>query len=598
MEILQQKRALDVITDLFLLRPGKSQYVKTMPQKAPFPGGITQHAPLPRRTPEEMGMESGGIEKLFLRLCEDEDVNLHSIMILRHGAVIAEMSRRPYSTRLWHVTHSVCKTVTVLAVGMLIDEGKLSLDDDVISFFPEVKTVPFSKYKSIKVDHLLSMSSGVSFAEIGSVTDEDWVRGFFESAVKFEPGSEFAYNSMNSYILSAIVTKLTGQTMSEFLLARLWSPLGITTYHWETCPKEITKGGWGLYLLPEDMAKLGELILHRGQWRGKRIVSEAWIGKMSEKTFDTPHDMGKYGYARHLWCGARPGSVVCNGLFGQNIIVYPDIDVVVVTTAANDALFQTCRMTDIIEEFFLCDRNFYSGKLPENKTAEESLRRFCRSMSEYEPKKVNKKYVKRGLFGRIFAEPTPPAVPDHCKRQSGKEYKLGAENVSLLPLLTQVIANNYDVGVDTVGFEYNEDTDKFTVVFTNSARTTRVPVGFDSAEYFDYNLNGEMYKLAVAAEMTKNEDNVPVLKLRVACLELAAERRIKIFFNRNGSITVKWSELPGRRLIIDAVGSVVKPALNKPILSAIAAKTDGDFLLYRLDRMIEPTTTGVPIPKP
>lgn len=598
MEILQQKRALGVLFDLFSLRPGKSQFVKTGPQKVPFSGGVTQHSPLPRKTPEQTGVESGMLYKLFFRLCEDADVNLHSILILRHGSVIAEMSRRPYSTKLWHVTHSMCKTVAALAVGMLIDDGMLSLDDEIMSFFPDVKTTPFSKYKSITVDHLLTMSSGVSFAEAGSVTDEDWVRGFFESAVKFEPGTEFAYNSMNSYILSEIVTKLTGQTLSDFLIQRLWVPLGITTYHWECSPTGITKGGWGLYLLPEDMAKLGELILRRGDWHGKRIVSETWIDKISEKTFDTPYEMGKYGYTRHAWCGARPGSVVCNGLFGQNIIVYPDIDVVIVTTAANDALFQTCRMTDIIEEFFLCDKYFYDGELPENSAAVKTLTEYAAKMSEYEPKKSSKRYVKRGLFGKLFAVPEEPIIPDICKKQNGREYTLGAENVSIMPLFAQVIANNYDVGVDTMLFEYNETADKFFVVFKNAERMTRLPVGFDAAEYLDFNLNGEVYKLAVTGEMRENEDGVPVLKLRVACLEIAAERRIKIFFNRDDTVTVRWSELPGKRLVIDVIEKLVKPSLNKPLIGAIASKTDGDYLLYRLDRVIEPVTAGKPICSP
>ncbi len=593
MEILQQKRALDIIADLFMLKPGKSQYVKTSPQKIPFSGGKIQHSPLPRSTPEAEGLRSADLRHLFEKLSGDCEVNLHTVTVLRHGKIVAEMAKKPYSFGVWHATHSMCKTVTALAIGMLIDEGKLSLADEVAGFFPEIKLTPFSKYKSITVLHLLTMSSGVSFSEVGSVTDEDWVRGYFDSAVKFEPGTEFAYNSMNSYILSAIITKLTGQTLSEYLTTRLWVPLGITTYYWESCPRGITKGGWGLYLLPEDMAKIGELIRRGGEWGGKRLVSKAWMKSLSEKTFDTPYFMGKYGYSRHAWCGCRKGSVVCNGLYGQNIIVYPDIDVVVVTTGANDALFQTCRMTDIIDDFFSRDGNFAASPLPADPKAETALRDFCREAAEYGGNTEKKGFV-RSLFSRKSASKVS-VVPEFCHRLNGNVYKLGAENVSVMPLLVQLVQNNYDVGVDTLTFEYSETRDAFTLLLGRNERTVRVPVGFYEAARFDHNMNGEIFKLAVTGEMAKNEDDIPVLKLRIACLELPAERRIKIFFNPDGTLTVKWSELPGRRLMLDLFDSFVKPTLNKPIIGAIAAKTDGDLLLYTLDRIIEPATTATPV---
>ncbi len=593
MEILQQKRALDIIVDLFMLKPGRSGYVKTAPQKIPFPGGKVQHAPLPRSTPEAEGMRSSDIERLFKSLANDGRVNLHTVTLLRHGKVIAEMAKKPYSFGVWHATHSMCKTVTALAVGMLVDEGKLSLTDEVAGFFPEIKLVPFSKYKSIEVRHLLTMSSGVSFSEVGSVTDEDWVRGYFESSVKFEPGTEFAYNSMNSYILSAIVTRLTGQTLAEYLTTRLWVPLGITTYHWESCPRGITKGGWGLYLLPEDMAKIGELIRLGGTWGGKRLVSREWVESLSEKAFDTPYSMGKYGYSRHAWCGCRPGSVVCNGLYGQNIIVYPDIDVVIVTTAANDALFQTCRMTDIIDDFFSRDGYFSPSPLPADRRSEAGLREFCRSAEEYGEKEEKKR---RGhvLFGRK-TEKKEGDVPEFCRRLSGNVYKLSNESVGVMPLLVQLVQNNYDVGVQTLAFEYSEITDALTLVFGSSDRTVRIPVGFSAPARLDHNMNGEVLKLAVTGEAAKNEDDVPVLKIRISCLEFPAERRIKIFFNPDGELTLKWSELPGRRLMLDLFDSFVKPTLNKPIIGAIAAKTDKDFLLYTLDRVIEPTVTASPV---
>ena len=586
---MQQKRTLEVLYDLFSLRPGKTQFVKSNAYKAPFPESGAQVKPLARSTPESEGVSSRDVADFFRKLT-DADTNLHTVMLLRHGKVIAEMSYKPYSSRTWHVTHSMCKTVTALAVMMLMDEGRLSEDSLVTELLSGIKTLPFSKHKNLTVRHLLTMSSGVSFAEAGSVTDEDWLKGYFESTVKFEPGTEFAYNSMNSHVLSAVVTAVTGKSMTEYLEPKLFRPLGITTYHWEKCPKGIVKGGWGLYLMPEDMAKIGELIRRGGKWNGKQLVSASLVRKLGTKTMDTPPAMGKYGYGMHAWCGARKGWVVCNGLFGQNIMVCPDIGVTLVTTGGVDTLFQTCRMTEIAEEFLLDPKHFSDSPRPEDADGRKMLRAICEENGEYSVTDGAKTHV-IGKFLSFKRKPEPK-TPEFCRELSGERYRLDAENVSVMPIVPQLMQNIYEVGVDELGFEYDRKNDRFYVVFETKKSTERIPVGFGKAEFFDHKLGGETYKLAATGELRENEDGIPVLKLRIACLELSSERRIKIFFDKDGGVTVRWSELPGRKLILDSFEYMVKPTLNKPIIGAIASKTDGDYLVYRLDRVIEPVTHG------
>ena len=589
MEILQQKRTLEVLYDLFSLRPGKTQFVKSNAYKVPFPEKTAEVKQLPRSSPEAEGVSSRDVAEFFRKLT-DADTNLHTVMLLRHGKVIAETSYKPYSADVWHVTHSMCKTVTALAVLMLMDEGKVSEDSLVTELLSTVKTLPFSKHKTLTVRHLLTMSSGVAFAETGAVTDEDWLKGYFESTVKFEPGTEFAYNSMNSYVLSAIVSAVTGKSMTEYLEPRLFRPLGITTYHWEKCPRGIVKGGWGLYLMPEDMAKIGELIRREGKWNGKQLVSSSLIKKLAVKTMDTPEAMGKYGYGLHAWCGPRKGWLVCNGLFGQNIMVCPDIGVTLVTTGGVDTLFQTCRMTDIAEEFLLDPDHFSDSPRQADPDGKRALRAICEENALYGAQKSEKKQI----IGKFlsFKNKSVPKTPEFCRSLHGKTFRMDAENVSVMPIVPQLMQNIYEVGVSEIGFEYDRRSDSFFVVLETKKRTERVPVGFGKAEYFDHKLGDEVYKLACVGEMRENEDGIPVLKLRIPCLELSSERRIKIFFEKDGSVTVKWSELPGRRLILDAFDYMVKPSLNKPIIGAIASKTDGDYLVYRLDRVIEPVTKG------
>ena len=313
---------------------------------------------------------------------------------------------------------------------------------------------------------------------------------------------------------------------------------------------------------------------------------------MSEKTQETPWAMGKHGYTRQAWCGSRKGSINCNGLFGQNVIVYPDLDVVIVTTAAIDTMFQTCRMTEMIESFSV-DDNFSAIPLPENSRDCAQLRLYCKSMSEYSPAP---RTVKKGgaIMGKLRSRQpdTAPVTPEICRRYGGKTFRLDAANAGVMPLSCQMIQNNYDVGIQSLSFIYDKDLDRFTIVMDHNGTAVRVPVGFERAEYFDYDMNGEIYKLACIAQTAKNEDDIPVLKLRIPCLEISCERNIKIFFDSDNKITVRWGETPGKQMIIGAVEFALTPNLTNPLVSAIAAKTNGDYLLYRLDRAIEPTTVG------
>ena len=151
----------------------------------------------------------------------------------------------------------------------------------------------------VTVEHLLTMTSGVQFNEIGAISGNDWLNSFLNAPVSGKPGAAFQYNSMNTYVLSAIVTERTGMTLSEYLEPRLFQPLGITKYLWETCPKGITKGGWGLFLCPEDMAKLGQLYLQRGIWKGQQLVPEGWVEISTGKQVESVE--GTFGYGYQVW---------------------------------------------------------------------------------------------------------------------------------------------------------------------------------------------------------------------------------------------------------------------------------------------------------
>src|SRR5438270_8303851 len=218
---------------------------------------------LPRSIPENEGVSSKGI-LAFLNAIPNSNHELHSFMVLRHGKVVAEGWWNPYQSSLKHTMYSVSKSFTASAVGFAINEGKLSLDDKVISFFPgDIPDSVGDNLSQLRVQDLLTMSVGQQpdpTADIGAKND-NWVAAFIRTPIVSRPGSKFLYNSAATYMLSAIVQKVTGQSVYDYLQSRLFSPLGITGIDWEVSPQHINTGGWGLRLKTEDMAKFGQLFL-------------------------------------------------------------------------------------------------------------------------------------------------------------------------------------------------------------------------------------------------------------------------------------------------------------------------------------------------
>lgn len=242
----EQMAVFELIWNLINGKTDRSK-VEFAPQKIPFSGEAPYEQAFQRAIPETQGISSAMIGDLLEELAGNDGINMHHIMILRNGYVIGETSFAPYIQGMWHITHSMCKSITGMAVGMLIAEGRLELDDRVHDIFEKKNILGLFRQKNITVRNLLTMSSGVVYNEAGALAGNEWAKSFLESSVKGTPGTVFDYNSMNTYMLSAIVTEITGETLTEYLTPRLFEPLGITKFFWETCPKGITKGGLGTF---------------------------------------------------------------------------------------------------------------------------------------------------------------------------------------------------------------------------------------------------------------------------------------------------------------------------------------------------------------
>ena len=297
---------------------------------------------LSRSNPEVEGVSSEGINN-FIEAVSKSKHELHSFMILRHGKVVSEGWWNPYRNDLKHTLYSCSKSFTATAIGFALSERKLTVNDKVISFFPEdLPNQISSNLAELKIKDLLSMSVGHEKEPSNIIsTSDNWVKEFLNTPIKYQPGTKFLYNSPATYMLSAIVQKVTGQRVIDYLKPRLFDPLGISGIDWEIDPKGINTGGWGLRLKTEDMAKFGQLFLQKGKWNGKQILPASWVEEASTmKILQDPNatqsrkDSSDWlqGYCYQMW-RCRNNGYRADGANGQFIIVLPDKDAVIAITA-------------------------------------------------------------------------------------------------------------------------------------------------------------------------------------------------------------------------------------------------------------------------
>lgn len=600
----EQIAVAELVLNMILGKTGGTR-VDYFPQKPDFPFDAVYEQAFARATPESQGISSDLFAALLRELDASKDTEMHHFMALRHGKVICECNFAPYPKGMWHITHSMCKSITGMAIGMLIEEEKLKLDENIYDIFPDHINA-FSKIfrPVITVENLLTMTSGVTFNESGIVSGNDWLGSFLNASVNGKPGTEFQYNSLNTYVLSAIVTKRTGETLTEYLTPRLFGPLGITKYYWETCPKGITKGGWGLFLCAEDMAKLGQLYLQRGKWNGQQLVSEYWIEISTARHLKTQNDT--YGYGYQLWMEQRPGSFEYNGMLGQNVIIYPDMDMVLVTNAGNKEMFQDCIMLNIIRKYFPV--NYHPADvLPENPLSYSLLKRLCGELENGENNNRStslrggwkrnvvsrRKHSDKKYSYRISAAVDRPS--DHhsfMRAVSGRTYVMEQQNIGIAPLFVQVFHNNMTDGISEISFTY--DAGNFCVSFTEGEVIHKLPVGFGRAADGCVDLHGEHYLVATLGEFARDENDIPVLKLEITFIEECVKRKAHIFFHEDDEIEIRWNETPGKKMILAGLSSITEELSGNFLYNSLL----GDHnitteLLHRLmEQTIEPVVRG------
>lgn len=554
--------------------------IETKPQKPAFKASQIQQ-PFERVTPESQNIPSEKIEAFIKKIVQDKTVKLHNLMILRNGKVVCETSFGEQNLNTWKCTFSVCKSITSLAIGILIDEGKLQLDDKVIDLFPQYAT-PVNRLlnKGLTVRHLLTMTSTVLFNEAESMTETDWIKSFQSSITRGDVGKTFNYNSLNTYMLSAIVHEVTGDGLTEYLEERLFQLLGITNIFWEKCPNGIEKGGWGLYILPEDLAKIGQLVLQDGVWNGRQIVSKDWITQATTAHITVPEGYGSFNYGYQIWVGRDQNTFLFNGLFGQNVLGFRDSNILLVTNAGNDELFQQSNFFTYANE---CFADFSDNRLQENPSAYSCLKEYLSSLKPLQhPIKTKKSWLRR----RSTDQTTP--LPRECYTLCAKSLcaqEEEAASIGLLPLGLQAFQNNYTKGLQKIAFTIHDD--KFFMDYHENDEVYHLAIGFDHAEYTELTFHGEPYLISARGKFATDEDDRLVLKLQLDFLETPYSRIIKLFFV-DDEVSLEQSEFPGHEFTIQSLYTMKEIFQKKPVIGHAITRFDNGYLLYKIEKVIIP----------
>ena len=485
---------------------------------------------LPRSIPESEGVSSKGIID-FINAVDTGRQEIHSFMFIRHGKVIAEGWWNPYGPEYRHIMFSASKTFTATGIGLAVSENKLKLSDKVISFFPYSLPDSIGKYmKELTVQNLLTMSVGQEPAPMGAGVNEDWIGSFISLEPVHKPGTVFLYNNMATFMLSAIVQQVTGQTLYEYLKPRIFDPLTIRGIDWDMNPQGINLGMIGLRLRTEDMAKFGELLIANGKWKGKQLIPEQWVKEATSFKIESgdpsnkmPKDKNDWaqGYCYQMWRG-RNNTVRLDGLAGQFVILVPDKDAIVVLTAnARNTQVEMNLVHDYLITAIKSDK-----AVPEDKSSYSDLQK---KQANLEIKPDNSKLT----------------TSDFIKKISGREFILGDNDLNIQSVYftfnngecSFALKRDNNISVIKCGSE-NWKTSN-----TKSSSLLAPPRSTSKSIDANYKVNQPLIKVASAYSWTDN--NTLEITARFVEESLGSETVICKFREVNGNVTLTMEQKPG-----------------------------------------------------
>ncbi len=518
--------------------------------------------------PEEVGVSSQAVAE-FIKDLHENNIEMHSIMIIRHGKVAFECWREPYGPDIPHTMYSVSKSVTSAAVGFAVEEGLLSLDTKIIDIFPEFKPEKRDEFlEKLTVFHLLTMTAGKDIGFTSDKARKKWIEEFFDAKWVFSPGESWRYISENTYMLAAIVNRVTGMKMVDYLMPRLFEPLGFDRKpFWEKSTEDIEAGGWGLFLTTEECAKFILCYSHSGVFEGRQVIPSKWaqdsvkklVGNCRERD-DEPDTGAGYGYC--FWRNACPDSYRADGMFSQFGIVFEKLDAVMVVTS--------CEMNE------RRTRECIFRHFPEGFTGENS------DSSKY-----------KSLKDELVLEPLPelPKLPHSGfeKALAGKTITISPPKlinaagypVSMIPLPVLYMGKDKAGNIDKVSFKFSAD--ECEMSWSEGKVRNTIICGMDG------NARKSTIKLA-GFELTANSsaswENENTLCVWMRPLEAICQRRLKFVFNGN-NVKVLPSTVPDSKCMLNYVSERIKIYVKNPVVSKI-----GETVVNKSIKIVEPVHKG------
>lgn len=564
MSLTSANRSLQLLSRLLDTEAATEPFFDAGPQKPKIPLG-QDTKPLPHAVPERLGVSSKHIADFLRALQQEPSLRMHSILVLRHGQVLCRAAFGARDTDLPRMTFSACKSVTALAIGILMDDGLLRPQDKLTDLFPD-ECGPLSRQliRDLTVHHLLSMQTGNSFNEASSMTREDWIKGYFSSP-GLETGRKFQYNSLNTYILAVLVTRLSGMRLSEFLTKRLFGPMGIADFHWELSPEGIEKGGWGLYLSPEDLGKLGQLVMDGGLWQGRQLISAEFLEQATRTHAIAPESYGDFNYGWQIWVGRTENTFLFNGMLGQNVLGFRDSGIVLVSHAGNDEAFQTSAYYPLASRFF---GGSFPGSLPKNFAGERILRRTEASLA--------------AAPGRIPTE-------RELSLFAGNRYMTTephAASAGLLPLVLQTVENCYSRGLRAVSLGGTRKCPE--LIYEEQDQLYHLRCGVKAPIRQTLNFRGNLFEAAVQARFTHDEEAQPVLRIQIDFLETPCTRVLKLISTKQG-LFLRQEESPGAGFVSRIISTAAATSTARVLLSSVLGSAEQGYLRWKVDRMFTQT---------
>ncbi len=485
--------------------------------------------------PEEVGVSSREVAEL-IKDFKESDIEVHSIMLIRHGKVAFESWAAPYSPDIPHAMYSVSKSFTSAAVGFAISEGLITLDTKLIDIFPEYRPEETDEnLELLNVHHLLSMQSGKSVSVFTDKSKNQWIKDFFDAPWKFTPGDgHWEYISENQYMLCAMLTRVTGMSVTQYLTPRLFEPLGIDVPFWEHDTDGIEAGGWGLFLKTEDLAKFTLCYHQNGMFGGKQVIPADWVYQSQKVQADSsPFNRNidcQTGYGYCFWRNAGVNGYRADGMFSQFGIVAKDYDTVLVITAGNIDEQET--RDCIWRHFPKCLIENDSEATPEEKPQLEALNDDLPEMprSDFEEK----------IAGKMMAFSKNPIL------------STAGFPVSMLPIPIVYMSADRAGGITDVVFEFHADT--CTMSWTEGEEKNTITCGMDGKpRRSPITLAGMPFTANATAAWTGENE----LTVHMRPLESICQRIIKFTFDEKDVTFLATSKAPSK-----ALGDYLKKDMN------------------------------------